>query len=66
MSELLLDSATDESETNSPNKLTHQESNDQVVCLCRTREGTIRSNLVIEKINDMKMKLDRKVMFRKS
>ena len=33
MIELLIDSATDDSEVNSPIKATQQESNDEVVCL---------------------------------
>ena len=50
MSELLIDSATDETRTNSPIKMTHKESNDGVVYLSRTRTGTMRSMMVIEKI----------------
>ena len=57
MTELLIDSALDENETNSPIIIMHQESNEKVVYLCRTRKGTIRSKMMIDKINDMKMKL---------
>ena len=66
LSELLLDSATDESEANSPIKMTPQEDEGQVVYLSRTRKGTKRSKLVIDKINEMKMKLGSKVSLRKA
>ena len=66
LSELLLDSATDESEANSPIKMTPQEDKREVVYLSRTRKGTMRSNLVIDKINEMKMKLGSKVTLRKA
>ena len=56
VSELLIDSATDESEVNSPIKMTPQEDKGEVVYLSRTRKGTMRSKLVIDKINEMKMK----------
>ena len=36
---LLMDSATDESATNSPIKMTYQESNKKTVYLSRTRKG---------------------------
>ena len=62
MSELLIDSATDESEANSPIKMTPQDEKGEVVYLSRTRRGTMRSILVIDKINEMKMKLGSKVM----
>ena len=55
-SELLIYSATDESEANSPIKMTTQEDKREVVYLSRTRKGTMRSKLVIDKINEMKMK----------
>ena len=55
MRELLFDSATDDSETNSPIKMTHQESNEEMVYLSRTQKGTMRSKMLIDKINDMKM-----------
>ena len=55
LSELLIDSATDESEANSPIKMTPQDNKGEVVYLSRTRRGTIRSKLVIDKINAMKM-----------
>ena len=57
LSELLIDSATDESEANSPIKMTPQDDTGEVVYLSRTRRGTMRSKLVIDKINAMKMKL---------
>ena len=57
MSELLIDSATDESKINSPIKATQQESSEEVVYLSRTRKGTMRSKMVIDKINGIKMKL---------
>ena len=66
LSELLLDSATDESEANSPIKMTPQEDKGEVVYLSRTRKGTMRSTLVIDKINEMKMKLGSKVTLRKA
>ena len=65
MSELLIDSATDESEANSPIKLTPQDDKGEVVYLSRTRKGTIRSKLVIEKVNAMKMKLGSRVIPRR-
>ena len=66
MSELLISSATDESDTNCPIRMTHRESNDELVYLTRARKGTMRSTVVIEKINDMKMKLGSEFMLRKS
>ena len=66
LSELLLDSATDESEANSPIKMTPQEDKGEVVYLSRTRKETMRSKLVIDKINEMKMKLGSKVISRKA
>ena len=65
-SELLIDSATDESEANSPIKMTPQEDKGEVVYLSRTRKGTMRSILVIDKINEMKMKLSSKVIPRRA
>ena len=61
LSELLIDSATDESEANSPITMTPQEDKGEVVYLPRTRKGTMRSKLVIDKINE-KMKLGSKVI----
>ena len=61
LSELLIDSATDESEANSPIKMTPQDDKGEVVYLSRTRKGTMRSKLVIDKINKMKMKLGSRV-----
>ena len=66
LSELLIDSATDESEANSPIKMTNQEDKEEVVFLSRTRKGTMRSKLVIDKINEMKMKLGSKMVLRKA
>ena len=65
LSELLIDSATHESEANSP-KMTPQEDKGEVVCLSRTRIRTMRSKLVIDKINEMKMKLGSKVIPRRA
>ena len=66
LSELLVDSATDESEANSPTKTTPQEGKEEVVYLSRTRKGTMRSKMVIDKVNDIKMKLGSKVTLRKA
>ena len=66
LSKLLIDSATDENEANSPIKMTPQEDKGEVVYLSRTRKGTMRSKLVIDNINEMKMKLGSKVILRKS
>ena len=60
LNELLIESAADESEANSPIKTTPQESNDEVVYLSRTQKTTMRSKMVIDMINDMKMKLGAK------
>ena len=65
LSELLIDSATDESEVNSPIKMTPQDNEGEVVYLSRTRRGTMRSKIVIDKINAMKMKLGSRVMPRR-
>ena len=65
LSELLIDSAKDESEANSPIKMTPQDDKGEVVYLSRTRRGTMRSKLVIDKINAMKMKLGSRVMPRR-
>ena len=65
LSELLIDSATDESEAISPIKMTPQDDKGEVVYLSRTRRGTMRSKLVIDKINAMKMKLGSRVMPRR-
>ena len=66
LSELLIDSATDESEANSPIKMTPQKDKGEVVYLSRTQKGTMRSKLVIDKVNEMKMKLGTKVILRKA
>ena len=63
---MLIDSATDEKEANSPIKMTPQEGKGEVVYLSRTRKGTMRSKLVIDKINEMKMKLGSKVIPRRA
>ena len=66
LSKLLIDSATDESEATSPIKMTPQEGKGEVVYLSRTRKRKMRSKLVIDKINEMKMKLGSKVTLRKA
>ena len=66
LSELLIDSATDESEANSLIKTSPQEGKDEVVYLYRTRKGTMRSKMMIDKINDIKRKLGSKVTLRKA
>ena len=66
MRELLIDSATDESEVNSPIKMMPQEDNGKVVYLSRTRKGTMRSKVVIDRINEKKMNLGSKVTLRKA
>ena len=66
LSQLLIDSATDESEANSPIKMTPQEVKGEVVYLSRTRMGTMRSKMVIDRINEIKMKLGSKVTLRKA
>ena len=64
MSEILIDLATDGNETISPIKMTHQESNQGMLHLSRTRKRIMRSKMVIDKINDMKMKLGSKFKFK--
>ena len=66
LSVLLIDSATDESEANTPIKMTPQEDKGEVVYQSKTSKGTMRSILVIEKINEMKMKLGSKVIPRRA
>ena len=66
LSELLIDSATDESEANSPIKMTPQEDKGEVVYLSRTRKRTMRSKMVIYRINELKMKLGSKVTLMKT
>ena len=51
LSKLLIGSATDESEANSPIKMTPQEDKGKVVYLSRTRKGTMRSKIVIDRFN---------------
>ena len=58
--------ATDESEANSPIKMTPQEDKVEVVYLSKTRKGTMRSKVVIGRINETKMKLGSKVTLRKA
>ena len=66
LSELLIDSATEESEANSPIKMTPQEDKEDVEYLSRTRKGTMRSKMVIDRINEKKMKLGSKMTLRKA
>ena len=66
LSGLLIDSATDEIEANSLIKMTPLEDIGEVVYLSRTRKGTMRSKIVIDRINKMKMKLGSKVRLRKT
>ena len=66
LSKLLIDSATDESEANSPIKMTPQEDKEEVVYLSRIRKGTMRLKVVIDRINETKMKLGSKVTLRKA
>ena len=66
LSELLIDSATGESEANSPIKMTPQEDKEEVVYLSRTRKRTMRSKLVNDKISEMKMKLGSRMILRKA
>ena len=66
LSELVIDSATEESEANSPIKMTPQEDKGEVVYLSRTRKATMRSQMVIDRVNEMKMKLGSKVTLRKT
>ena len=65
LSELLIDSATDESEANSPIKMTPLDDKGEVVYRSRTRKRPMRSKLVIDKINEMKMKLGSRLMPRR-
>ena len=65
LSELLIDSATDDSEAGSPIKMTPQDDKGEAVYLSRTRKGTMRSKVVIDKINEMKLKLGSRVMPRR-
>ena len=46
--------------------MTHQENNDEVLYLFRMWKGTRRLRLVIEKNNELKMKLGSKIVLRKS
>ena len=51
LSKLLIDLATDESEVNSPIKATQQEGSNESVYMSRTRKGTMRTKMMIDKIN---------------
>ena len=62
----MIDSATGESEANSPIKMTPQEDKGEVVYLSRTRKGTMRSKKVSDRINEKKMKLSSKGTSRKT
>ena len=66
LSELLINWATGESEANSLIKMTPQEDKGEVVYLSRARKGTMRSKIVIDRINEMKLKLGSKVTLRKT
>ena len=67
MTKLLIDSATDESEDKSPIKPTQQEGSNEVVYpKATTRKGTIRSKMVIDKVNDLKMKLGSTMTLKKT
>ena len=66
MSEFLIDSATEQNKANSPIKTTQPESIQEVVYLIRTQKGTMRFKKMIDKINDMKMKMGTKVTLRKT
>ena len=57
LSEFVIVSSSDESEANSPIKMTPQEEKGEVLYLSRTRKGLMRSNMAIDRINEMKMKL---------
>ena len=63
---MLIDSDTDESEVNSSIKMTPQEDKGEVVYLSRTRKGTMRSKMVIDRINEKNVKLGSKVTLRKA
>ena len=56
----------DESEAICPIKMKTLENKEEVVYLSRTREGTIRSKMVIDRLNELKMKLGSKVTLRKA
>ena len=66
LSELLLDSATDECEAKSRIKMTPRKDKGEVVYLSKTRKGTMRLKLVIDKNNEIKLKLGSKVTLRKA
>ena len=66
LSELLIDSATDESAANYPIKMRPQEDKEELVYLSRTRKGTMRSKIVFDRMNEMKRKLGSKVTLRKA
>ena len=66
LSKFVIVSATDESEANSPIKMTPQEDKGEVLYLLRTRKGTMQSKMAIDRINEMKMKLGSQVTLRKA
>ena len=66
LSELLIDSATVESEANSPIKMMPQEDREEILYLSRTRKGTMRSKMVIDRINETKIKLGSEVTLRQA
>ena len=66
LSELLIDLATDESEISSPIKTTQQEGSKKNLYLSRTRKVTMRLKMMIDKVNDMNMKLGSKKTLRKT
>ena len=61
LSELLIESATNDSEANSPIKPVYPENSDEIVYMSRTRKGTILSKMVIERINDMQIEFGNKL-----
>ena len=63
---MLIDSANDESEANSPIKMTPQKDKGEVVYLSRTRKVTMRSKMMIDRINKMKTKIGSKMTLRKA
>ena len=65
LSELLINSVTDESDTNSLIKPAYQENSDEIVDLSRTRKRTMCSKMLTETINDIKIKLGCNSMERK-
>ena len=64
LSELLIDSATDESKTNYLIKPTYQQNSYEIVYLSRTRKGTMRSKMLTKRTKYKKIKMGSKVMGR--